>query len=222
MKKLGLSVMMVAALGLAACGADDKNEKADEPEKVEEPATAEVEKPEATATEDIMAKLEEPTEDTVCEVCNMKVYVKDHEMGMFSAQAIKEDGTNAFYDDIGCLLNAELKFEEQNTKFVRDFNTKEWVQVDDATLVKTELKSPMNWGYISFADKADADKYVADNEGTEVVELATVQAEAKERFEKKKAKMAEEGEGEHDMHGEHEGHDHDMHGKEEDHGEHKH
>ncbi|WP_108307050.1 nitrous oxide reductase accessory protein NosL [Metalysinibacillus jejuensis] len=220
MKKLGLSVMMVAALGLAACGADDKNEKADEPEKVEEPAAAEVEKPEATETEDIMAKLEEPTEDTICEVCNMKVYVKDHEMGMFSAQAIKADGSNAFYDDIGCLLNAELMFDEENTKFVRDFNTKDWVQVDDATIVKTDLKSPMNWGYISFADKADAEKYMADHEGSEVIELATVQAEAKERYEKKKAKMAEEGNQEegHDMHGEH-----DMHNmEEEDHSGHNH
>lgn len=220
MKKLGLSVIMVAALGLAACGADDKNEKADEPEKVEEPAAAEVEKPEATETEDIMAKLEEPTEDTICEVCNMKVYVKDHEMGMFSAQAIKADGSNAFYDDIGCLLNAELMFDEENTKFVRDFNTKDWVQVDDATIVKTDLKSPMNWGYISFADKADAEKYMADHEGSEVIELATVQAEAKERYEKKKAKMAEEGNQEegHDMHGEH-----DMHNmEEEDHSGHNH
>ncbi|HJH10976.1 MAG TPA: nitrous oxide reductase accessory protein NosL [Metalysinibacillus jejuensis] len=220
MKKLGLSVMMVAALGLAACGADDKNEKADEPEKVEEPAAAEVEKPEATETEDIMAKLEEPTEDTICEVCNMKVYVKDHEMGMFSAQAIKADGSNAFYDDIGCLLNAELMFDEENTKFVRDFNTKDWVQVDDATILKTDLKSPMNWGYISFADKADAEKYMADHEGSEVIELATVQAEAKERYEKKKAKMAEEGNQEegHDMHGEH-----DMHNmEEEDHSGHNH
>lgn len=220
MKKLGLSVMMVAALGLAACGADDKNEKADEPEKVEEPAAAEVEKPEATETEDIMAKLEEPTEDTICEVCNMKVYVKDHEMGMFSAQAIKADGSNAFYDDIGCLLNAELMFDEENTKFVRDFNTKDWVQVDDATIVKTDLKSPMNWGYVSFADKADAEKYMADHEGSEVIELATVQAEAKERYEKKKAKMAEEGNQEegHDMHGEH-----DMHNmEEEDHSGHNH
>lgn len=220
MKKLGLSVMMVAVLGLAACGADDKNEKADEPEKVEEPAAAEVEKPEATETEDIMAKLEEPTEDTICEVCNMKVYVKDHEMGMFSAQAIKADGSNAFYDDIGCLLNAELMFDEENTKFVRDFNTKDWVQVDDATILKTDLKSPMNWGYISFADKADAEKYMADHEGSEVIELATVQAEAKERYEKKKAKMAEEGNQEegHDMHGEH-----DMHNmEEEDHSGHNH
>ena len=220
MKKLGLSVMMVAALGLAACGADDKKEKADEPEKVEEPAAAEVEKQEATETEDIMAKLEEPTEDTICEVCNMKVYVKDHEMGMFSAQAIKADGSNAFYDDIGCLLNAELMFDEENTKFVRDFNTKDWVQVDDATIVKTDLKSPMNWGYISFADKADAEKYMADHEGSEVIELATVQAEAKERYEKKKAKMAEEGNQEegHDMHGEH-----DMHNmEEEDHSGHNH
>ena len=41
-------------------------------------------------------RLQEPKEDTICEMCNMKVYMKDHEMGVFSAQAIKEDGTIAF------------------------------------------------------------------------------------------------------------------------------
>ena len=41
-------------------------------------------------------RLQEPEEETTCEMCNMKVYMKDHDMGVFSAQAIKEDGTIAF------------------------------------------------------------------------------------------------------------------------------
>lgn len=131
MKKFGLSMVMLAALGLAACGADEQ-EKVEAPEKVETTTKAET----SEVTNDLLASLQEPTEETKCEVCDMVVYMKDHEMGMFSAQAIKEDGTNAFYDDIGCLLNAELINEEENTKFVRDFATKEWVQVDDATIVK--------------------------------------------------------------------------------------
>lgn len=221
---MGLSVALVAALGLAACGDDKKDEAKKEEAPVEQTQTAEDvkvdEKAELTA-EDAVAKLEEPTEDTVCAVCGMKVYVKEHEMGAFSAQAVKEDGTNEFYDDIGCLLNAELMNEEDNYKFVRDFNSKEWVLVDEATIVKTELKSPMNWGYIFFAEKADAEKYMAENEGTSLAELDAVKAEAKERYEKKKAKQAEGGEEGHDMHG-HEGHDHgdseeghDMHGEHE-------
>lgn len=223
MNKWGLSMMMLAALSLAACGADDKKDEAKEPEKTEQ--TAEKETTTKTETEEttpaatdmtddeIYAKLEEPTEDTRCEVCDMQVYVKDHEMGIFSAQSIKADGSNAFYDDIGCLLNAEIMNEEENHKFVRDFNTKEWVKVDDATIVKTDLKSPMNWGYVSFATSEDADKYIAEHEGAAVTPLADIQAEAKERYEKMKAKKDGEG---HDMHGE-EGHDHDMHSEEESH-----
>ncbi|MDV6377434.1 nitrous oxide reductase accessory protein NosL [Sporosarcina sp. GW1-11] len=206
MKKLGLSVLMMAALGLAACGADEENEQAEQPEEVEAPVAV-VESPEATEPtektelEEMMAKLEEPTEDTKCEVCDMDVYMKDHEMGMFSAQAIKADGSNAFYDDIGCLLNAELINEEENTKFVRDFDTKEWVKVDDATIVKTDLKSPMNWGYISYVELADAKAYVAKHEGAAITELAVIQSEAKERYEQKQMKMSSESS--HDMHSEH-------------------
>ena len=57
-------------------------------------------------------RLQEPEENTICEMCNMKVYMKDHEMGVFSAQA-KRRWNHRFYDDIGCLLNAEVANEEK-------------------------------------------------------------------------------------------------------------
>ena len=43
------------------------------------------------------SRLQEPTEDTVCAMCNMKVYTKDHAMGVFSAQAIKADGSIVYF-----------------------------------------------------------------------------------------------------------------------------
>ena len=162
--------------------------KDDKPEK-----EAVVDKSEENSSDQIIdSRLQEPAEDTVCEMCNMKVYMKNEAMGEFSAQAIKADGSNAFYDDIGCLLNAEVANEESNEKFVRDFHTKDWAKVEDVTIIKTELKSPMNWGYIYFIDKADADTYLAENPKAHVEELQKIKDDALERRKKKMQEKAEQ------------------------------
>ncbi|MGA3602400.1 nitrous oxide reductase accessory protein NosL [Lysinibacillus agricola] len=208
MKKLWLPVLAVLLL-LAACGTE--KEKVKEEESKQEVAATEAEAKDKSEKETSVAdsRLQEPKEDTMCEMCNMKVYMKDEEMGEFSTQAIKEDGTIAFYDDIGCLVNAEVANNEKNEKFVRDFNTKDWVKVDDATIVKTDLKSPMNWGYVYFNDKADADKYIADNPTAHVEELQKIKDDALERRNKKmKEKAEKEAKGESDsMHMEEKNHD---------------
>lgn len=196
MKKFLTLVMLLAMFTLAACGQSDQSsnneesknttqeETSTEQQNTEDKTTAEVSKPDP--------RLQEPTEDTVCEMCNMKVYEVTDELGKFSGQAIKEDGSIAFYDDIGCLLNAELAHNEKNQKYVRDFNTLEWVLVDDATIVKTDLKSPMNWGYVFFKNKEDAEKLIAENSNYKIVELDVVKQEAKERREAKLKKQAEQ------------------------------
>lgn len=183
--------VLAALLLLTACGTDKaqvKEEKPEEEETVNKPEVRESDQ-EASLVD---SRLLEPVEDTVCEMCNMKVYMKNEEMGEFSAQAIKADGTNAFYDDIGCLLNAEVANEESNEKFVRDFNTKEWAKVEEITIIKTDLKSPMNWGYIYFIEKAEADKYLAENPKAYVEELQKIKDDALERRKKKMQEKAEQ------------------------------
>lgn len=208
MKKLWLPALAVLLL-LGACGTE--KEKVKEEESKQDVAATEAEAKDKSEKETSVAdsRLQEPKEDTMCEMCNMKVYMKDEEMGEFSTQAIKEDGTIAFYDDIGCLVNAEVANNEKNEKFVRDFNTKDWVKVDDATIVKTDLKSPMNWGYVYFNDNADADKYIADNPTAHVEELQKIKDDALERRNKKmKEKAEKEAKGESDsMHMEEKNHD---------------
>ena len=170
------------ALILAACGGEET--KAPEQSNTENQTQQVEQAVEKDWTQD--ARLQEPTEETVCAMCNMKVYTKNHEMGVFSAQAIKADGSIVFYDDIGCLLNAEFANVEVNEKFVRDYNTLNWFNVEQAYIVKTTLKSPMNWGYIFFKYEDDADKYIAENEGSELTSYTKVRQEALER---RKAKM---------------------------------
>lgn len=187
MKKLWLPSLILLFV-VAACGSE--KQQAEEKESEQEATKNESEPVQVASLVDI--RLQEPEENTICEMCNMKVYMKDHEMGVFSTQAIKEDGTIAFYDDIGCLLNAEVANEEKNEKFVRDFVTMNWAKVEDVTIIKTELKSPMNWGYIYFADKAEADKYMQENPKAYVEELQKIKDDALERRKKMMQKKTEE------------------------------
>lgn len=187
MKKLiGFFSVFALLFALAACGDDEETKKESDSNTSQQIENSnKAAENDSSDIQDKLALLKEPDENTVCEMCNMKVYEKTDEMGKFSAQAIKADGSIAFYDDIGCLLNAEIKFNEKNDKFVRDFNTLEWILVDDATIVKTNLKTPMNWGYAFFKSEEDAKKYVEENEGTFIETLENVKQQAKERYEKK-------------------------------------
>ena len=192
MKKFAhLFVATGIVLALAACGDEEQASKDQE-------TTAQVEESDSTIVKQeevaslVDPRLQEPTEESICEMCNMKVYTKEHELGVFSAQAIKADGSIAFYDDIGCLLNAEVANNEENDKYVRDYNTLEWALVDDVTIVKAEIKSPMNWGYIYFINKEDANKYIAENPTAHVEELQTIKDAALKRREEKLKKQAEE------------------------------
>lgn len=215
MKKLWLPALILLFV-LAACGSEKAQVKEKETEQeATKNETATLKEDSVQVASLVDPRLQEPKEDTVCEMCNMKVYMKDHEMGVFSTQAIKEDGSIAFYDDIGCLLNAEVANEEKNEKFVRDFVTKDWAKVEDVTIVKTELKSPMNWGYIYFLNKAEADKYIQENSKAYVEDLQKIKDDALERRKKKMMqKKAEEENGEsgsmhsNEMNHEQEGHSH--------------
>lgn len=215
MKKLWLPALILLFV-LAACGSEKAQVKEKETEQeATKNETATLKEDSVQVASLVDPRLQEPKEDTVCEMCNMKVYMKDHEMGVFSTQAIKEDGSIAFYDDIGCLLNAEVANEEKNEKFVRDFVTKDWAKVEDVTIVKTELKSPMNWGYIYFVNKAEADKYIQENSNAYVEDLQKIKDDALERRKKKMMqKKAEEENGEsgsmhsNEMNHEQEGHSH--------------
>ncbi len=99
-----------------------------------------------------------------CATCNMQVV--DNQ---FATQIILENGKSLIFDDIGCMYAWVNENEDQkiDTQFVRDYDDKEWVLLDDATYVYNQsIKTPMAYNVISFTDKADAEKFVADNEGS--------------------------------------------------------
>ena len=120
----------------------------------------------------------------------MKVYEKDHEFGVFSAQGVTQDGENVFFDDIGCLLNYERKNGEAlAVEWIRDYETLQWTEQDKSVPVKTNLESPMKWGYIMFDTPEKAEAFAADEANSavapEVTEWTVVDNAANERFMKK-------------------------------------
>ncbi|MEK4699738.1 nitrous oxide reductase accessory protein NosL [Solibacillus sp. FSL R7-0668] len=120
--------------------------------------------------------------DTYCEVCNMVVYRESHKMGKFSAKAITSKGKTLYYDDIGCLVFDETRTKTTNTKYVRDYHSSKWISVDTAIIVKSNLKSPMNWGYIYFSTQKQANAYLAKNKKAKIVALSTIKEEATKRY----------------------------------------
>lgn len=191
MKKVLFAVPLT--LALYACGAEtepntEQGEAQPKQEQTVEQKPAEKVSLAAHANWEVDERLQEPTEDTICAMCNMKVYTRDHEQGVFSAQAVREDGSVVFYDDIGCLLNDEYANNSKNEKFVRDYTTLNWFDVEQAIVVKTDLKSPMNWGYIFFKYEEDANAYLAENQSAKITPLEDVRAAGIERYKQKQAK----------------------------------
>lgn len=117
-----------------------------------------------------------------CALCNMVVYQKNYKMGVFSSQAIKKNGKVVYYDDIGCLLYDEVKHKTKNKKYVRDYKTLKWIKAEKATYVKTNMHSPMEWGYVAFASKSEAKKYIAKHKNFKIVKLSTIKKKAINRY----------------------------------------
>src|SRR5699024_4341769 len=158
MKKFNLFVIFtVLTIVLAACGNDDgaANETA-------ESNAEDAETTEETETADLAYEPEEVNPDTdVCDVCAMAV--ADDQ---YATQIVLENEKALKFDDLGCLY----KWIEENGKddigaaFVRDFDTEEWILLEDATYVfDEEIETPMAYGIISFENAEDAESYIDEN-----------------------------------------------------------
>lgn len=205
MKSFYLTALILAAvLMLGACGSEETTGEAQA--KPTQPQTTNTIEETKTLAH---PQLEEPDEDTVCEYCQMTVYIATHELGAFTAQGIKADGSNAFFDDAGCMLNQERVDGEEMDKFVRDYNTLEWIPLEEAVIVKSGLKTPMNYGFAFFSESSAADAFIQEQGDAERSDLAALDAMSYERHEMRMEKMGDgHGHGESSEHME-QGHSHD-------------
>lgn len=190
MKKL--LILMAAVLSLAACSGDktDETEKKDDKDKVVAPKTEEV------AKKDDKHEHSEPDDHSECAYCSMKVYMKDEEMGAFTVKAVTDDNKTLYFDDAGCLFNYQRDNEAVvlAEKYVRDYNSLEWVTMDDAKMVHADIKTPMGYGDVFFTDTASQENFTADHSDAVETSIKAIDAVAMERYMKKK-EMSGHGEG---------------------------
>lgn len=108
-----------------------------------------------------------------CLVCNMSVAHVD-----YATQVILKDGTVHKFDDIGCMveyLNGEGKDEVVEKKYVRDVETSEWIELEEAAFAyHEEFWTPMAYGVLSFSSKEKAESYIASEGHGELMSLDDV------------------------------------------------
>ncbi|WP_100402736.1 nitrous oxide reductase accessory protein NosL [Bacillus sp. FJAT-42315] len=201
MKKKLYILTAAAALSLAACSSNEKAEES-KPETEEKAVTEQ--QAETTPTEEVKEETAhqheegEPTAETTCSFCDMKVYMKSEDMGQFTAKMVTEEGETLFFDDIGCMLNYERDTEKPaKERFVRDFNGLDWVSVDDAKIMKTEMKTPMNYGYAFFKDEESLNTFTTKHQNAQPATVEDIDQVANERYMKKKQMQEQEGDMQH-------------------------
>ncbi|MBO1002247.1 nitrous oxide reductase accessory protein NosL [Pseudogracilibacillus auburnensis] len=214
MKKFNLLVVVFAALTLllAACGGDDKptNDTTEESDDVQTEDAAE--------TEVLAYEPKDVDEETdVCEVCGMAILDNEH-----ATQIVLQNERSLMFDDLGCLYEwkAENGEDDIGAEFVRDFHTKNWIQVKNATFVyDEEIATPMAYGVISFENLEDAETYIEEEGKGEILDAAAL---ANHEWKMNEDMMDHD----HHDHGDHDhdhgDHDHDEDDEHDDHDDHGH
>lgn len=96
-----------------------------------------------------------------CEVCQMQV--GDNE---YAVQIQLKDKKTLKFDDLGDLFVWKQKngTEQIGAEFVRDYHTKVWMPLENATYVYDKsIRTPMAYGVISFAKKDEAETFVSEH-----------------------------------------------------------
>lgn len=95
-----------------------------------------------------------------CPVCNMAV--ADDQ---FATEIILKNKKALKFDDLGDLhvWREQNGTDDIGEQFVRDYHTKEWVKLSEATYVfDRSIRTPMAFNVISFKEKKDAEAFVAE------------------------------------------------------------
>ncbi len=154
MKKFGIFFLSLLLI-IAMVGCSNENEKANESTTNNQENVQEVV---AVTPEPI-----EPTSESLCVGCQMKIYLKDEEMGQFTAQAVTEDGEHVFFDDSGCLLNYARKTEQEyQAAWVRDYYSLDWIVKDEALAVHSDIKTPMKMGNAFFQEQDEVNQFIEE------------------------------------------------------------
>ncbi|MCD1261430.1 nitrous oxide reductase accessory protein NosL [Paenibacillus athensensis] len=134
-----------------------------------------------------------------CPICNMAV--ADDQ---FAVEIILKDKKALKFDDLGDLYvwkqrNGTANIGEQ---FVRDYQTKEWIKLSEATYVYDKsIRTPMAFNVISFKEKKDAEAFKAKEGKGEILSAEQLEQHKWEPNDEMMKGMMHEHEGEMNMDG---------------------
>ena len=103
--------------------------------------------------------------EDICEFCSMIV-----SEGRFAAAYVTADGHDHTFDDIGDMIQSQLKLQEEGTAFfVHDYESEDWIRAETAHYVLSDnLTTPMLSGLAAF-ESAEKAANVAAEIGGEVL-----------------------------------------------------
>ncbi len=100
--------------------------------------------------------------EDVCEFCGMIISEQGYAAGYVTA-----DGHGHSFDDIGDMIQAQLKNpEDVSAYFANDFAGEGWIRAETAYFVYSpDLPTPMLSGIVAFASLEAAEAFAAENQG---------------------------------------------------------
>ena len=99
----------------------------------------------------------------VCSRCGMQI-----DEARFAAATLLTSGEYLKFDDIGEMLvyHMEHPVDQVNAWFVHDYETEDWLRGETAYYARSaELKTPMGYGIVAFADQKDAETFASEHGG---------------------------------------------------------
>lgn len=81
----------------------------------------------------------------------------------FAAEIITVDGEVFKFDDIGCMEAYQLRHPEIRAGgvFVMDFDSATWLSAGKATIISTEVSTPMGSGKLAFNGREASERFLA-------------------------------------------------------------
>jgi hypothetical protein len=86
------------------------------------------------------------------------------------------DAGYRIFDDIGCMVR-HLKSTRTtpSLSWVHDFSRNSWIRTDSATYVYSRgITTPMNYGYVAFRVRSEAERFASAHNGRVLADLAGV------------------------------------------------
>jgi copper chaperone NosL len=76
----------------------------------------------------------------------------------FASEIIDRNGAATKFDDLGCMLKYRNKHADLKILaiYLMDYNTKQWTPYERASIVDTNIETPMGSGKVAFADAEKA------------------------------------------------------------------